>query len=96
MSSMLSLLVGQRISKAERLYDYAQLWFDSGDLLNIFNVYVVLGCESETIAELVGCDVSSITETDGEIELVLVGGASIRIGMHDSDYQLTELMPVAC
>lgn len=87
MSSILGLLVGQKIQKTEKLYDYLQLWFDKGVLLSIFNIFTMIGCEPNTVSQLVGCEVTSINESDEVIEFVLTGGKSLRIGMRSSDYQ---------
>ena len=92
MPNILGLLVGRKIQKAEMIHDYLQLWFDNGSLLNIFNVFIVMGFEIRNLSEIVGCEVVTVDVGNAEIAIVFVDEKSIRIGMSDSDYQGPEAM----
>jgi hypothetical protein len=87
-----NLLMGRRIQKAEMVHDYLQLWFDNGVVLNIFNAFTLIGFVAYDLSQLVGCEVGSVVARDNAVEIVLMGGKLIRVGMADSDYQGPEAM----
>jgi hypothetical protein len=92
MQNVLGLLVGRKIQEAEKIHDYLQLWFDNGVLLNIFNVITVIGCMADDFSQFVGCEVSSINESDVAVEIVFLDGKLLRVGMSDGDYHGPEAM----
>jgi len=87
MSSILGLLVGHKIQRVEKLYDYLQLWFDNGIMLNIFNIFTMIGFESDAVSLLAGCEVCAINESDEGVEFVFLGGMLLRVGLQNNDYQ---------
>lgn len=69
-SSRLFALVGQRVLTADRVHDYVQLRFDSGDVLNVFNAFD-LGCDGGPVMldHLVGVRVETVVEEQESVRL---------------------------
>lgn len=89
MPEVIEQLLHRRIKKAERIHDYAQIYFDDGAVLNIFNSLSVTGGE---FADLTGSEVIGVNSGEVAINLLLSNGRSVRVGMTDDDYQGPEAM----
>lgn len=89
MPDVLNHLLHRRIRQAERVHDYAQIYFDDGAILNIFNSFSVAGGE---VADLNGSEVIDVHSDEAAISLLLSDAKSIRVGMADADYRGPEAL----
>lgn len=90
-TSVLSRLLGQFIVSVEVIHDYLQVTFSNGDLLNVFNVYLLEGVGQSGIRELIGLRVCGISDQTHEVRLDL-GAHALKVSLADEAFRGPEAM----
>jgi hypothetical protein len=85
-TSILSPLVGHQITTADQIHDYVQLKFDNGDVLNVFNEYVVNGAGVSGIHALIGQRVVTVHTQPNEVRIKL-GELSFSVSLLEKAYR---------
>lgn len=85
-NSVLSPLVGRRVVTVEAIHDYIQLGFDSGDVLNVFNLYRIEGSGDSDVHALIGQCLAAIFTQPWEVRLEL-GQLSLIVSLLDTAYR---------
>lgn len=85
-TSMLSPLVGHRVTAADVIHDYVQLRFDNGDVLNVFNEFAVGGVGTSGIHLLIGQRVAAVCAQPHEVRLEL-GELIFSVSLLDTAYR---------
>jgi hypothetical protein len=86
MDRVLDGLLGQSVSWADSVHDYVQLRFGNGDLLNVYNKFLVDGLGNPGLADLVGCVVEGVLADEGQVVLAF-GAVSLRVSLLEASYQ---------
>jgi hypothetical protein len=81
--NILNTLVGNQVSKSLAIEDYIQLFFENGDVLNIYNRYVL---EPGSVT-LEGRLLERVIETNNALTLEFVDQIKLVIDLKDSGYQ---------
>jgi hypothetical protein len=92
MSRIFDHLVGQKIQNAVVVYDYIQIFFGNGAVLNVFNTFVLAGFEYDAVSQLIGCEVSAVNESETEVKFAFLDNKSLSINLRDSAYKGPEAM----
>jgi hypothetical protein len=89
MSGNLQLLIDKHIDRIGITFDYLQLLFTDGTILNIFNTYSIVDAVDPDLA---GYEIAAVKHDMEIITLFLLPAGTIKIGLHDSDYRGPEAM----
>ena len=92
MANIFDPLVGSKISSVEMVHDYLQLYFENGEILNIYNKYTLSNCDELKLLMLVGCKISNIVVNDIEVTISFTTGELINVSLLDADYSGPEAM----
>ncbi len=82
-------LTDKVIATFQRIHDYAQVHFEGGSLLNIFNDFAVLDVAESSLA---GSRVTALEWGAEFVRLHLAPAGSIRVGMAGADYRGPEAL----
>lgn len=92
-TSALLPLVGQRVDAANRIHDYIQIRFETGGVLNIYNLFE-LAAPTRGVArleDLIGCSVSAALEHRNGIRLT-IGETTVFIDLTDTAFSGPEAL----
>ena len=91
MQVMVEMLEGQKLASAECVYDYLQMRFETGVVLNIFTKALVIGANSDDASELIGLRISSI-KVESDSVVFSFGDKALSVSIADEDYHGPEAM----
>lgn len=74
---------GLTIEQVVFIHDYAQLVFDNGAILTIYNDWQHSGSKP---ADLIASKIQVVTTTKDAFSLILENGISLKVGLTDKDY----------
>lgn len=92
MKNVLFDLIGIKLKELEVIQDYLQLTFENGVVLNVYNETLWKNSSMNVSSAFKGVEVSAIKETTNAIEIELLDGNSIQIGMSNKDYKGPEAL----